>query len=460
MSNTVEVRPAEVADPKDPASWSRRSRIRYGWFLALMLTLLMMLNWADKAVIGLAAVPIMRDLGITPQQLGLVSSGMFLAFTLAQLLAAPLSTRIPSKWMILGMCLIWSVAQAPLLIFATLPALWASRLILGAGEGPFAPICMHSIYKWFPSKKGATPAAVASSGVTLGIVAFAPVLGVVIASFGWKAAFAGLAVAGLVWAAIWIFVGKEGPYDSLEAERRIDGVQADLPGTESERAVEYNVPFLKTILNPTWFFAVLVSFFGYWTFSLAMSWGPAYFETVLGYSGRQAAALIALPAAWGFLCTVGMSNLTQRLDLRGMPTRKARGLVVGVAGVVSGACLLGSTLVTQPVLALALMSIGFGTAPAMFAVTYLIVGELTSIRQRPAHLNIANAGLSMGGIIAPAVGGFFIGTAATQAAGYVHAFQLTGVLTGLAGIGCLLFVNQQRERKRLGLARDVDGANV
>ena len=40
---------------------------------------------------------------------------------------------------LLVLCLLWSVAQVPILLFASLPSLWASRLLLGAGEGPLAP---------------------------------------------------------------------------------------------------------------------------------------------------------------------------------------------------------------------------------------------------------------------------------------------------------------------------------
>ncbi|MEL4359189.1 MULTISPECIES: MFS transporter [unclassified Luteococcus] len=446
---TTDARGASDDTVADPALWSPGKRNRYAWMITLLLTFLMMLNWADKAVMGLAAVPIMKEMGITPGQFGLVSSGMFLAFTVSQLLVAPLSTKLPSRWLILAMCGIWAVSNLPVVIFATLPALWVSRLLLGVGEGPYAPLCMHSVYKWFPTKRGATPAAIASSGVTIGIVAFAPILAVLISSFGWKVAFLSLSGVGLLWALVWIVVGKDGPYTSLAAEREIEG--PDAAEQSVPQLVEQPVPFLRSILNPTWFFAVLVSFFGYWAFALCTSWGPAYFETVLGYSRRAAGSMIALPAAWGFACTIALSNLTQRLDLKGVPTRWARGLVVGLAGLVAGTCLTVSTFVDHPGVALGLLSVGFGTAPALFAVTYLIVGELTTIAQRPAHLNVANAGLSMGGVVAPSVAGFLIGAASTPAGGYISAFRLTGVLLAAAGLGCLIFVNQQREQRKLGL---------
>ena len=115
-------------------------------------------------------------------------------------------------------------------------------------------------------------------------------------------------------------------------------------------------------------------------------------------------------------------------------------------------------MTTSPVLSIALMVFGFGTAPALFAITYLVVAELTTIGQRGANLSIANAVLTTGGVFAPAVSGFLIGGAATPADGYRAAFALAGGLMLTFGVLALVFVNQQRDRRRLGL--DAAGATA
>src|SRR6185503_17882197 len=40
------------------------------WGITALLFLFMLINFADKTVVGLAAVPIMRDLELTPRQFG------------------------------------------------------------------------------------------------------------------------------------------------------------------------------------------------------------------------------------------------------------------------------------------------------------------------------------------------------------------------------------------------------
>jgi MFS family permease len=438
-------------DPADPAHWDARRRARRGWTITVFLLILMMISWADKAILGIVAVPLMRDLGITPEQFGLLGSAVFILFGIAQFAAAPIANRVSSKWILLALCLIWSIAQVPIFVFASLPALWFSRILLGAGEGPLAPITMHAVYKWFPSRKGATPAALASAGVTLGIVVFAPVLAWITAEFGWKSTFIFLALIGVVWAAAWIFVGKEGPYTSLRAERRIEGTEAPELDEDVVSAADRKVSYWRSFATPSWLLSVLAAFLAYWTFTVAMTWLPAYFEKVMGMSTQQAGSLIALPAIWGAAATVGLSWLTQMLGARGVRTRYSRGLVLGLTAFFSGTMILAGIMADQPWLAILCFTFGFGTAPSIFALTYLVVAETTSIGQRGAILQISNAILSSGGLLAPAIVGMLVGRASSAAAGYEHAFVLTGALMFGAGILAMLLINQQRDRRRLGL---------
>ena len=45
----------------------------FGWVMIILLLVLGAINFADKAVLGLAAVPIIRELHLSPAQYGLVS---------------------------------------------------------------------------------------------------------------------------------------------------------------------------------------------------------------------------------------------------------------------------------------------------------------------------------------------------------------------------------------------------
>ena len=48
-----------------------------------LVFLFMLVNYADKAVVGLSSVPIMRDLGLSNTQFGTLGSAFFLLFSLS-----------------------------------------------------------------------------------------------------------------------------------------------------------------------------------------------------------------------------------------------------------------------------------------------------------------------------------------------------------------------------------------
>ncbi len=123
---------------------------RKPWAIASLLFLFMFVNFADKAIIGLAAVPMMRDLNLTPSDWGLVGSSFYYLFPLSAALVGFIVNRVPTKGALVAMGLIWALAQFPMLGVVSFPALIACRVALGAGEGPAFPVALHAAYKWFP----------------------------------------------------------------------------------------------------------------------------------------------------------------------------------------------------------------------------------------------------------------------------------------------------------------------
>jgi MFS transporter, ACS family, D-galactonate transporter len=50
---------------------------RQAWLIIALLFLFMVINFADKAVIGIAAVPIMDELLLSPREFGLLARAFF-----------------------------------------------------------------------------------------------------------------------------------------------------------------------------------------------------------------------------------------------------------------------------------------------------------------------------------------------------------------------------------------------
>jgi hypothetical protein len=72
--------------PQQPQERHRPTRTRispFGWVMIIMLFVLGAINFADKAVLGLAAMPIIKELHLSPVQYGVVSGSLFWLFSLS-----------------------------------------------------------------------------------------------------------------------------------------------------------------------------------------------------------------------------------------------------------------------------------------------------------------------------------------------------------------------------------------
>jgi ACS family D-galactonate transporter-like MFS transporter len=201
------------------------------WAIIALLFFFMLINFADKAIIGLAGVPIMEELNLTPREFGLVGSSFFLLFSISAVITGFVVNRVQSKWVLLAMGLIWALVQFPMLGTVGIELLIACRIILGAGEGPAYPIALHAAYKWFPDERRAIPTAVISQGSAFGVVIAIPLLNAIITTYNWHYAFGALGIIGLVWVIAWAVLGKEG---SIE-----------------DPATEGSAPYRDLLLNPT-----------------------------------------------------------------------------------------------------------------------------------------------------------------------------------------------------------------
>src|SRR5246500_2550921 len=67
---------AAQATPERVASQTPKG----AWRITFLLFLFMLVNFADKIVVGLAGVPIMTELNLEPEQFGLLGSSFFFLF--------------------------------------------------------------------------------------------------------------------------------------------------------------------------------------------------------------------------------------------------------------------------------------------------------------------------------------------------------------------------------------------
>ncbi|MCQ4129060.1 MFS transporter [Rhodococcus erythropolis] len=412
---------------------------KQAWTMTLMLVALYMLNWADKAVLGIVAQPLKDEFGFTAAQIGLAGSLFYLTFSLGGFLAGPLNRWLGLRWALVIMAVVWAASMLPMVFAASFAVLIASRCLLGLGEGPNSALANTAAFSWFPEEKRGLPAAAIISGGSIAKIAFAPILAVVTSTFGWRAAFITLAISALVWVPIWMALWRPGPYgeqtDTGKKVRQDPGMRA------ANRA-----SLRRTMLTPTFIGGFFAATAMYAIAAMVITWLPSYLEVGLGYSRVAAGSMLAFPSIAGFVWMLSISALTDRAVSRGASVRLMRAVIPTLGLVICGLTLVAVPYIGSAVLVVVFISIGYGLGLGILPQLNAVMSMIFPRHQVAGGLGIFLALTSLGPLVAPYITGLIIDGAADPAAGYATAFQAIGAVAVTGAVIALLAVNPTRDR--------------
>lgn len=403
------------------------------WRITFLLFLFMVVNFADKIVVGLAGVPIMQELKLSPEQFGLLGSSFFFLFSIAAIVVGFIVNRVETRWVLLALALVWAVAQFPMVGEVSFATFVICRIILGAGEGPAFSVAAHAIYKWFPDHQRTLPTAILSQGSAFGVILAVPALNWIIVNHSWHYAFAALGIVGLMWAVAWLALGKEGP----------------LVPSPAVAAAEVRIPYARLLTSRTFIGCVLATFGAYWALSLGLTWFTTFIIQGLGFSQHQAGLISITPWVFGACVVLFTGWLSQRLMQRGVSSRMARGVLGAAPLLVGGAIILMLPYIDSPAAQIVALVVGSGLCGSIYVVCPPMIAEFAPVSQRGAAIAIYGALYTLAGIIAPWVMGSVLQHATSLLHGYVVGYAINGAVLIVSGIAGLVLLWPNTERARL-----------
>src|SRR5450631_2534787 len=403
------------------------------WKITFLLSLFMLVNFADKIVVGLAGVPIMAEMKLEPEQFGLLGSSFFFLFSISAIVVGFIVNRIATRWVLIVLAVIWALAQFPMVGTVSFSTLLICRVILGAGEGPAFSVAAHSVYKWFPDEKRTLPTAILSQGSAFGVILAVPALNWIIVNHSCHYAFGALGVVGLMWGVVWLVMGKEGP----------------LVQTVAQAAADPRVPYFQLLTSRTFIGCCAATFGAYWALSLGLTWFTPFIIKGLGFAQQDAGWISILPWVFGAGIVLLTGWISQVLMARGMTTRGARGILGSVPLIAGGLILAALPHVEVGGSTIALLVVGSGLCGSIYVVCPPMLSEFTPVSQRGAVISIYGAIYTLAGIIAPTVMGSVIQRAAVPLDGYMTGFTINAVIMVASGLLGLLLLWPNTERARL-----------
>ena len=401
----------------------------------------MLINFADKAVVGLSSVPIMRDLGLSHAQFGMLGSAFFLLFSASGVAVGFLANRFSTKTIMWVMALVWAAALLPMSTVSSFTVLVGSRVVLGAAEGPAFPVAVHAVYKWFGNEGRALPTSIVASGAAFGAGIVAPVIIWIIEEFGWHAAFGTLGVVGLAWVGLWLVLAKEGRTD---------------PSFEVESGPRQWVPYRRLLMCRTALGVYLAGFAAYWIIALNLVWLGNYLIKALRMAPAHAAWVIALPSAMQMLLAPGFAYLSQRLSRRRISSRVSRGLMGAVCVIIAGVSMACFPFIGMGAPKIALLGLACSIGSVIFTLGPALIGEISPASQRGGMLGVTNSIHTLAGLCAPFAMGRIVDITADPIAGFRTGYLYAGVLVAVLGTAAAAMINPEYDRRRFRLLKETD----
>lgn len=405
----------------------RRFRLR--WAIIGVASLVLMLNYADRAAFGVAGPSIIEDLGLTNSEFGLISSMFFLGYAPFCFVGGTLADKHGPRKVMAWAIVIWSTFVGLTAVAVGFISLLVVRVLFGVGEGPQGAVTTKLASNWFPQREMGRAVSIAQAGTPLGGAIGTPLVGFLIASTGdWRVPFIVLAGIGLLAALGWWVVVRDSPDKHPWAAAR------DVVEVEKGRIVDVDVadvPSVGTFLRKPLVIATAAAFFGYaWVLYTFLSWFPVYLNQEQGVNIKAIAVSATIPWVFGVIGYLIGGAVTDKLAVAiGVPHR-ARSIVI-VAGLTLTAILLCCIgFIHNAGAAVALMS-------AVVFVLYLTGGQyfvtLTDVIPKPrigAVTGFAHFVANLSGVLAPLSVGVIVDQTGSWALtfGVAAAFALMGAL--------------------------------
>jgi OPA family sugar phosphate sensor protein UhpC-like MFS transporter len=378
------------------------------------------LYYVCRLSLSVVKAPLVAEGVLTETQVGVVGSALFYLYAVGKFANGFLADRVSLRRLFslgllvsagVNLLLGWGVG------FAGFLALWALN---GWVQSMGAPACVVSLTRWFPRRQRGTFYGLWSSSHNIGEGLTFVLTAAVVATWGWRAGFVSVGVAGLGGAAmIWL----------LLRDRPAEAPAADHGGKVS--AEQWQV-----LRNPVVWSIALASACMYVTRYAVNSWGVFYFQNAKGYSLVEAGGLVAISSVCGVLGTV-TSGWVSDVVFKGDRFRPA--LLFGLLNLASLALMLGTPPGHRLLDTMAMVGFGLGIGALVCYLGGLMAVDAVSSQVAGAALGVVGVASYLGAGMQDILSGWLIERGRVGAVGAAnYDFGAVGASWLAAAVGAVL----------------------
>ncbi len=345
------------------------------WVL-FILAIFSIITYIDRTSISITGSLITQDLHLSEKEFGWILGSFAFAYGIFEIPAGLWGDLKGPKSIILRIVLSWSVFTILTGFSYTFTMLFIIRFLFGMGEAGAYPNATIVIQRWFPKQETGRAQSIIWIASRIG-AALAPFLAVsIMMTWGWRYVFYIFGVLGLLWAIFWGFWFHNEP-------KNMPGIkETELKYIEEGREIKTHKNslqvFLQIIKTPNvWALMSMYHCLLYGAY-FYLSWMPKYLKNGKHIDDAHIAFLASLPFILGTIgCFCGGFLSDFIAKKKGLKWGRRS---VGMFGLImSGSCMVGSTLIADPTTSIIVLAFGLAfkdfTLPVSWATSADIGGQ-------------------------------------------------------------------------------------
>ncbi len=371
-----------------------------------LLFLCYLFSYLNRVNVGFAKPAMQAELGFSDAVYGLAAGMFFIGYIALEIPSNALMVRIGARRTFSRLIILWSLASGAMVLVSGNTSFYLLRLLLGAAEAGFsAGIVLYLTYV-FPSGMRARAMTIITSSLALSGALGAPVSGLIIQNFdgvlgwsGWRWMFMLEALPSLVLGLIAMLTLIDRPDQAkwlTDSEKRaVSAHLAAEQGTVGAGEHRFRDAFRD--------WRVYVLSFTYFSIFAAASmisfWLPTFIADLGNYSAVEVGLLTALPyvAAGISMILLGWSS----------DRHHERRWHVGLSAGIGGLALVASVSVTNPLVAILLLSVAASGMLAAAPVFWAVPSAMLRGSAAAAGIAVISVFGALGGFVGPALVGMF-----------------------------------------------------
>ncbi len=410
----------------------------FRWVVVLLLFLISMTNYIDRASISFAITQIAQEYHLNSTDVGYILGAFGIGYLVTVFIGGMLADKYGSHLVLTGACVMWMFATLCLGFAQGFIMIFLARVFLGLGEGPNFPCVTKTIGDWLPLNERNRAFSMSIVAAPIALAMSGPVVTTLIDSFGWRGMYFVLAGMSLLFLPLWWFLYRDKPSESSHVSKEeLAYIQTSAKATIAHHGLIGLREILKnkTLMANNWGYFV----FGFYIFFF-MNWMPEYLSKTFDYKLSQIGFFSTIPWLTAAMLMLIVGWLTDLIYTKTKCLRYSRTYPLIISHLVSGLALFPLWMSHNIYWILFSFSLSLGAVMSVNAVYYSVNVDVAKERAATSF-GVTGLLFSLSGILSPVITGWIV-----ELSGRFHSvFILMFILSLSSGLILWLFHNGHSE---------------